>query len=77
MDEAIVQMQFSEKRASQWIKSTLALAKDHAINYKGLKPSRLVVGTFSSTPSPLLLAEFVASRVMGIERKVWTETSGY
>jgi len=42
-----VQMQFSEKRASTWIKSTLALARDHAVEYKGLKRSRLVVCTCS------------------------------
>ena len=39
-------MQFSEKAASKWIKSTLALARDHAIDYKGLKRDRLVVGMF-------------------------------
>ncbi|WWC71699.1 mitochondrial 54S ribosomal protein uL22m [Kwoniella pini CBS 10737] len=42
IDEAIVQMQFSEKRASKWIKSTLALSRDHAID-KGLDRSKLVV----------------------------------
>ncbi|RSH81423.1 hypothetical protein EHS25_006955 [Saitozyma podzolica] len=42
IDEAILQMQFSEKRASSWIKSTLALARDHAMD-KGLSRSKLVV----------------------------------
>ncbi|WRT68246.1 uncharacterized protein IL334_005222 [Kwoniella shivajii] len=42
IDEAIVQMQFSDKRASKWIKSTLALARDHAID-KNLDRSKLVV----------------------------------
>ncbi|WVQ82033.1 hypothetical protein IAT38_004161 [Cryptococcus sp. DSM 104549] len=42
VDEAIVQMQFSEKRASSWIKSTLALARDHAIDKK-LDRGKLVV----------------------------------
>ncbi|WVW85810.1 hypothetical protein I302_107848 [Kwoniella bestiolae CBS 10118] len=42
IDEAIVQMQFSEKRASSWIKSTLALSRDHAVD-KGLDRSKLVV----------------------------------
>ncbi|WWC63152.1 mitochondrial 54S ribosomal protein uL22m [Kwoniella dejecticola CBS 10117] len=42
IDEAIVQMQFSEKRASKWIKSTLALSRDHAVD-KGLNRSKLVV----------------------------------
>lgn len=44
IDEAIVQMQFSPKRAAQtWVKSSLALARDHAIN-KGLSRDRLVIG---------------------------------
>lgn len=43
IDEAIVQMQFSEKRASGWIKSTLCLARDHAME-KGLDRARLIVG---------------------------------
>ncbi|ORY35386.1 ribosomal protein L22/L17 [Naematelia encephala] len=42
IDEAILQMQFSEKGASKWIKSTLALARDHA-EMKGLRRSRLQV----------------------------------
>ncbi|WVQ74792.1 hypothetical protein IAR50_004398 [Cryptococcus sp. DSM 104548] len=42
VDEAIVQMQFSEKRASKWVKSTLALARDHAMDKK-LKRDKLVV----------------------------------
>ncbi|WVN90163.1 uncharacterized protein L203_105399 [Cryptococcus depauperatus CBS 7841] len=42
IDEAIVQMQFSEKRASKWVKSTLALARDHAVD-KNLKRDKLVV----------------------------------
>lgn len=37
-------MQFSEKRASKWVKSTLALARDHAVD-KSLKRDKLVVGT--------------------------------
>jgi len=43
VDEAIVQMEFSEKRASSWIKSTLCLARDHAMD-KGLARSKLVIG---------------------------------
>lgn len=46
IDEAIVQMQFSEKRASSWIKSTLCLARDHALD-KGLERGRLIVGESS------------------------------
>jgi large subunit ribosomal protein L22 len=44
IDHAILQMAFSEKRASKRIKSMLALARDHAVNYKGLDKSRLIVG---------------------------------
>ncbi|KAJ2931737.1 hypothetical protein H1R20_g5354, partial [Candolleomyces eurysporus] len=43
IDYAILQMQFSEKRASSRIMNMLATAKDHAIRYKKLDPSRLVV----------------------------------
>lgn len=43
VDEAIVQMDFSDKRAGSWIKSTLCLARDHAMD-KGLRRSRLIVG---------------------------------
>lgn len=42
LDYAILQMQFSEKRAANRVKSTLAVARDHAIA-KGLDPARLVV----------------------------------
>jgi large subunit ribosomal protein L22 len=42
LDYAILQMQFSEKRAAKRVKSTLAVARDHAIA-KGLDPARLVV----------------------------------
>lgn len=42
IDHAILQMQFSEKRASQRIKSTLCLARDHAIA-KGLDRYKMVV----------------------------------
>lgn len=45
IDEAIVQMQFSEKRASKWIKSTLCLARDHAVD-KGLSRDKLIVGEY-------------------------------
>ena len=43
IDHAIMQMQFSEKRASSRIKSMLATAKLHATVYKKMEPSRLVV----------------------------------
>ncbi|PWN90256.1 ribosomal protein L22 [Acaromyces ingoldii] len=42
IDFAILQMQFSPKRAARRIKSTLALARDHAVA-KGMERSRLVV----------------------------------
>lgn len=47
IDEAIVQMQFSEKRASKWIKSTLCLARDHAMD-KGMDREKLIVGMYFS-----------------------------
>lgn len=42
IDYAILQMQFSEKRASKRIKSMLVVAKDHAVQ-KGLDAKKLVV----------------------------------
>ena len=43
IDSAILQMMFSEKRASSRIKSMLVVAKDHAAA-KGLEEKKLVVG---------------------------------
>lgn len=43
IDSAILQMMFSEKRASRRIKSMLVVAKDHAVQ-KGLNEKKLVVG---------------------------------
>lgn len=43
IDEAVVQLAFSDKRSARsWVKSTLALARDHA-EAKGLKREKLVV----------------------------------
>jgi ribosomal protein L22 len=42
VNEAILQMQFSEKRASERIKSTLVLARNHAVD-KGMDEKKLVV----------------------------------
>ncbi|KAM6495892.1 mitochondrial 50S ribosomal protein L22 [Amanita muscaria] len=43
IDYAILQMQFSEKRASTRILNMLATARDHAARYKKLNESKLVV----------------------------------
>ncbi|CAE6505640.1 unnamed protein product [Rhizoctonia solani] len=43
IDAAILQMEFSDKRAARRIKSTLCLARDHAEMYKGLTRGKLVV----------------------------------
>ncbi|KAF8311167.1 ribosomal protein L22 [Clavulina sp. PMI_390] len=43
IDQAVLQMMFSEKKASTRIKSMLCIARDHAVDYKGLDRSRLVV----------------------------------
>ncbi|KAJ9115775.1 hypothetical protein QFC24_006883 [Naganishia onofrii] len=42
VNEAILQMEFSEKRASERIKSTLVLARNHAVD-KGMDDKKLVV----------------------------------
>ncbi|KAG6854791.1 hypothetical protein C0991_001218 [Blastosporella zonata] len=44
IDHAILQMQFSEKRASSRIMNMLATARDHAVRYKRLNEPKLVVG---------------------------------
>lgn len=44
IDHAILQMQFSEKRASERIKNMLVTAKDHANRYRALETSKLVIG---------------------------------
>jgi len=44
IDLAILQMTFSEKWASNHIKSMLCVAHSHAEHYKGLKCLKLVVG---------------------------------
>ncbi|RDB22611.1 54S ribosomal protein L22, mitochondrial [Hypsizygus marmoreus] len=43
IDYAILQMQFSEKRASSRIMNMLATARDHAVRYKKLNEPKLVV----------------------------------
>jgi hypothetical protein len=68
IDHAILQMAFSEKRASKRIKSMLALARDHAVNYKGLDKSRLIVGVCYLFILIRVLIAFFASGVMGIQR---------
>ncbi|KAG1754032.1 ribosomal protein L22/L17 [Suillus paluster] len=52
IDHAIVQMQFSEKRATSRIKSMLATAKLHATAYKNMDPSKLVVAEAWVTKGP-------------------------
>ena len=53
VDSAILQMLFSEKRASKRVKSMLVVAKDHA-TLKGLEEKKLVVGMyFTSYEAPL------------------------
>ncbi|KAH7929439.1 ribosomal protein L22 [Leucogyrophana mollusca] len=52
IDHAIMQMQFSEKRASSRIKSMLATAKVHAANYKNMDSSKLVVAEAWVTKGP-------------------------
>lgn len=46
IDYAILQMQFSEKRASSRIMNMLATARDHAVRYKRLTEPKLIVGMY-------------------------------
>lgn len=48
IDHAILQMEFSQKRASKRIKSALVLARQHAIEYKGLDRAKLIVGALTN-----------------------------
>lgn len=59
IDWAILQMQFSEKRASTRIMNMLATAKDHATRYKHLNRSKLIVCKFCCTAPTSLQANFV------------------
>ncbi|KAF9057586.1 ribosomal protein L22/L17 [Panaeolus papilionaceus] len=52
IDYAILQMQFSEKRASKRIMNMLATARDHAARYKRLEESKLVVAEAWVTKGP-------------------------
>ncbi|KAL4075868.1 ribosomal protein L22/L17 [Scleroderma citrinum] len=52
IDHAIMQMQFSEKRASNRIKSMLVTAKLHATVYKNMDSSKLVVSEAWVTKGP-------------------------
>ncbi|KAF9221960.1 ribosomal protein L22 [Gyrodon lividus] len=52
IDHAIMQMQFSEKRASGRIKSMLSTAKLHATAYKNMDPSKLIVSEAWVTKGP-------------------------
>lgn len=47
IDSAILQMTFSEKRASKRIRNMLVIAKSHA-SLKGIDPKKMVVGTANS-----------------------------
>ncbi|TFK75917.1 mitochondrial 50S ribosomal protein L22 [Pluteus cervinus] len=52
IDYAILQMQFSEKRASSRIMNMLATARDHAVRYKKLNETKLVVSEAWVTKGP-------------------------
>jgi len=59
IDYAILQMQFSEKRASSRIMNMLATARDHAVRYKRLNEPKLIVGTYT-----LVLSKAVCNRLL-------------
>ncbi|KAI9001441.1 ribosomal protein L22 [Trametes punicea] len=52
IDSAILQMMFSEKRASKRIKSMLVVAKSHAVKLKNLNEQKLVVAESWVTKGP-------------------------
>lgn len=72
IDQAILQMVFSEKRASTRIKSMLCVARDHAVEYKVLDRSRLTVCELIfmwGRPAFFALAElFTPQRKLGLKK---------
>ncbi|CDO71331.1 hypothetical protein BN946_scf184908.g89 [Trametes cinnabarina] len=58
IDSAILQMMFSEKRASKRIKSMLVVAKSHATKLKNLNEQKLVVAESWVTKGPNQLKRF-------------------
>lgn len=48
IDYAILQMNFSQKRAAKRVKNMLVVARNHAIESKDLDRSKLVVGRYFS-----------------------------
>lgn len=64
IDHAIMQMQFSEKRASSRIKSMLATAKLHASVYKKMDPSMLIVCECTWSRLPLTHSCLAHARVL-------------
>ena len=68
IDSAIVQMMFSEKRASKRLKSMLVVAKDHAVT-RGMDEKKLVVGTYCTVYSPSWQSSRLNlhSRSMGVQ----------
>mgnify|MGYP002717765284 FL=1 len=69
-DEAILQLQASEKKQAPRLLSMVALARDHAMA-KGLKREELVVGAFSSssTSSDKCWSTFVPSALGSVRKK--------
>ncbi|KAI0327774.1 ribosomal protein L22 [Cubamyces sp. BRFM 1775] len=58
IDSAILQMMFSEKRASKRIKSMLVVAKSHAVKLKNLNEQKLVVAESWVTKGPLQIKRY-------------------
>ncbi|KAH9899998.1 ribosomal protein L22 [Cubamyces lactineus] len=58
IDSAILQMMFSEKRASKRIKSMLVVAKSHAVKLKSLNEQKLVVAESWVTKGPHQLKRY-------------------
>ncbi|KAF8476512.1 mitochondrial 50S ribosomal protein L22 [Gautieria morchelliformis] len=70
IDHAILQMEFSQKRAAKRIKSSLVLARQHAVEYKGMDRSKLIIGQSWVTKGPKQLKriEFKGRSKMGIRQ---------
>jgi large subunit ribosomal protein L22 len=64
IDHAILQMEFSQKRAAKRIKSSLVLARQHAVEYKGMDRSKLVIGT-------VIVSTVQTSGLIGVIGQSW------
>ncbi|CAO1614406.1 unnamed protein product [Parajaminaea phylloscopi] len=76
IDYAILQMQFSSKRAARRIRSALCLARDHAISAKGMQRSRIIVSeAWVGKGRKFKMPDFKGRMRMGIRESLESQLS--